>query len=217
MQLKKYETLIYIILAYLFSIAMRFTWIHYAAGVDSFSWHGQTMINTNDGYFWLSGVKNLFDNSLAYNPRVPGIEYGLVTFTYFLAKILPFSMDTIALYLPIFISSLVVIPVILIMKLYNKPLLGFLAALITSIAWSFYNRTMAGYYDTDLFAIVFPVFIIYFLIRTVKEDNLNTLFVAMLLNALYFYAYDASKPVIYGIGIGFITVSYTHLTLPTKA
>ena len=204
MQLKKYETLIYIIIAYLFSVAMRYTWIHYAAGIDSFSWHGQTMINTNDGYFWLSGVKNLFDNSLAYNPRVPGLEYGLVAFTYFLAKILPFSMDTIALYLPIFISSLVVIPVILIMKLYNKPLLGFLAALITSIAWSFYNRTMAGYYDTDLFAIVFPVFIIYFLIRTVKEDNLNTLFVAMLLNALYFYAYDASKPVIYGIGIGFI-------------
>ncbi len=201
---KKYEVWIYIIIAYLFSVAMRYTWIHHAAGIDSFSWHGQTMINTNDGYFWLSGVKNLFDNSLAYNPRVPGLEYGLVAFTYMLAKILPFSPDTIALYLPVFIASLIVIPVILIMKLYGKPFLGFLAALITAIAWSFYNRTMAGYYDTDLFAIVFPVFIVYFLIRTVKEDNLNTLFIAMLLNTLYFYAYDASKPVIYGIGLGFI-------------
>ena len=208
---KKYDVYAYILFAYIFSIAMRYIWVYQFSGYESFYWNGQLMINTNDGYFWASGVKNLFNHELSNNMRVPGIEYGLVYFTYLVAKVLPFSLDTIILYMPAVISSLVVIPIILIGRLYNLTLVGFFAALLASITWSFYNRTMTGYYDTDLFALVFPVFIVYFLMKAVKKEDMIAFIIALFLNTLYFYAYDASKPIIYGIGLGFIFYSLIFL------
>ena len=201
---KKNEVLLYIIFAYLLSVAFRLIYVYQVGGNPSYYWNGELMLNTNDGYFWASGAKNLFDHSLAYNYRVPGLEYGVVAFTYLLAKILPFSLETITFYLPVFISSFIVVPIVLLMKLYDKPFLGFLAAVLAAITWSFYNRTMAGYYDSDFFAIVFPVFILYFLIKAIRERNFVSFLVVLLLNSLYFYAYDASKSVIYAMGIGFI-------------
>ena len=202
--LRRNEVWIYIICAYLISVALRLIYIYQVGGNPSYYWNGELMLNTNDGYFWASGVKNLFDHSLEHNYRVPGLEYGVVAFTYLIAKILPFSLDTITFYMPIFISSLIVIPIVLIMKLYDRAFLGFLAGILAAIAWSFYNRTMAGYYDSDFFAIVFPVFILYFFIKFLRQRDFTTLLVALLLNSLYFYAYDASKSVIYAMGIGFI-------------
>ena len=209
--IKKYETLVYIFIAYSFSVAMRMFWVIHFNGVDSFYWDNQMMINTNDGYFWASGVQNLFHHTMPDNLRVPGTEYGMVYFTYLVAKILPFSLDTIILYMPMVVSSLIVIPIILLMKLYDKEFLGFLAALLASITWSFYNRTMVGYYDSDLFALVFPVFIIYFLIKGIKEDSFKDFIIVMLLNSLYSYAYDVSAPILYSINLGFILYSLVFL------
>jgi len=209
--LKRNEVWVYIVFAYLLSVVFRLTYVYQVADISSYFWNGQLMLNTNDGYFWASGAKNLFDHSLEHNYRVPGLEYGVVAFTYFMAKILPFSLDTITFYMPVFVSSLIVIPIILIMKLYDRAFLGFLAAILASIAWSFYNRTMAGYYDSDFFAIVFPVFILYFLIKSIRQKSFVSFLVVLLLNSLYFYAYDASKGVIYAMGIGFIVYAILFL------
>lgn len=189
--------------AYIFSMAIRMIWVYQFGDMDSFHWNDQLMINTNDGYMWVSAAQNLMDGVYENNPRIPGSEIGLVYFTYILAKILPFSLDSITLYLPAVISSLIVIPVILISKLYNRIFLGFFAALIVSITWSFYNRTMVGYYDSDLFALVFPVFIGYFLIKGVIKENFISIFMASLTILAYFYFYDASRSVIYATGLGF--------------
>lgn len=207
----RYDIYIYMIIGYAFSIAIRYFWVYNFSGVDSFFWDSQLMINTNDGYFWVSGAKDLADGIFTNNPRVPGAEYGLVYFTYIMSKVLPFSLDTIVLYMPAVISSMIVIPIVLLANLYNRAILGLFAALIASITWSFYNRTMIGYYDSDLFALVFPMFIIYLFIRAIKLERIGSLFLATLLILLYFYAYDASKPVIYGMGIGFILYNLVFL------
>ena len=201
---EKYDLYAYILFAYLFSVACRYIWVYQFSGYEPFYWHGQLMINTNDGYFFASGVKNLIDGSMSENMRVPGMEYGLVSLTYFLAKILPFSLDTITLYMPTFVSSLIVIPLILMMRLYNLTFVGFLAALLASVTWSYYNRTMTGYYDSDMLAFTIPVFIIYFLIKSVKRSDLNAVFIAALLTCFYFYAYDAAYSVIYAMVLGYM-------------
>ena len=201
---EKYDLYAYILFAYLFSVACRYIWVYQFSGYEPFYWHGQLMINTNDGYFFASGVKNLIDGSMSENMRVPGMEYGLVSLTYFLAKILPFSLDTITLYMPTFVSSLIVIPLILMMRLYNLTFVGFLAALLASVTWSYYNRMMTGYYDSDMLAFTIPVFIIYFLIKSVKRSDLNAVFIAALLTCFYFYAYDAAYSVIYAMVLGYM-------------
>ena len=215
-QLKKYDVWVYIAVAYLFSVVCRLLYVYHVGDSSGFYWNGELMLNTNDGYFWASGVKNLLDHSMTDNYRVPGLEYGMVAFTYFLAKILPFSLETVTFYLPVMMSSIIVVPIILIMKLYNKAFIGFLAALLAAITWSFYNRTMAGYYDSDIFALLFPIFIVYFLMRALREKSLVSFFTVMLLNALYFYAYDASRGVIYGIGLGFIAYALIFLRKESK-
>ena len=188
--------------AYLFSFALRLIWVYQFKDTSSFIWNGELMINTNDGYFWASGAQHSLWGMHPDNPRIPEMwKYGTVAVTTFLTKYTPFSLETVILYLPAVISSLVVVPIILIAKLYGKVLWGFLAALLGSIAWSYYNRTMVGYYDTDMFSAMAPMFILYFLIRSTIDFDLKSALYAALMVAIYPFLYDAGRAIIYAIGI----------------
>jgi len=117
-------------------------------------------------------------------------------------------LDTIILYMPAVISSFVVIPIILITRLYHVTLFGFFAALIGSIAWSYYNRTMIGYYDTDMFSAMAPMFILYFLMASIKEEKLHMALYASLMIFIYPFLYDAGRAIVYGMGLIYIIYMY---------
>ena len=120
-----------IILAYLFSFAIRLIWVFQFQDNPNFIWNNELMINTNDGYFFASGVQQALDGLHSENPRVFGLwDYGVIFFTTLFTKITPFSLETVILYMPSVISSLVVIPMILIARLYKQTLWGFFAALL---------------------------------------------------------------------------------------
>ncbi|WP_294958142.1 STT3 domain-containing protein [Sulfurovum sp.] len=190
------------LLAYIFSFMIRMIWVYQFHGNPAFYWDGQMMINTNDGYFFASGAQKALSGLHADNPRIPGIwGYGLVFFTTLFAKITPFRFETIILYMPAVISSLVVIPIILIARLYGKSLWGFFAALLGSIAWSYYNRTMTGYYDTDMFSAMAPMFILYFLIKSTIDFNLRSALYAAVAIVLYPFLYDQGQAIVYAMGI----------------
>ena len=103
--------------------------------------------------------------------------------------------------MPAIISSLVVIPIILIARLYKQTLWGFFAALLGSIAWSYYNRTMMGYYDTDMFSAMAPMFILFFLMKSTIDFNLKSALYASISIAIYPFLYDAGLSVVYAMGI----------------
>ncbi len=84
------------------------------------------------------------------------IDTPLSRVTALLVKILPFSFETIILWLPAFFGSLLVLPIMLIARVLNMEYAGFIGALLGGITWSYYNRTMVGYYDTDMLTIVLP-------------------------------------------------------------
>jgi len=202
--------LLLISIAYLFSIAIRMIWVYQFNDYDAFKWQNQLMINTNDGYIWGTSVLNELGTEFENNPRVVDMyKYGTVFFTYLAVKILPFSLDAIMLYMPAVISSLVVVPIILIARLYKLTLWGFFAALIGSIAWSYYNRTMIGYYDTDMFSAMAPMFILYFLMRTIENESLpNALFSALSI-LIYPFLYDAGLSIVYAIGLIYMVYMVT--------
>ena len=94
---KKYDLYIYIVVAYLFSVAMRYIYIFQVGDNPNYIWNNEIMINTNDGYFFATAVKHLLFNSNPYNPLVPvaiNSYTGTIYSVYFLAKILPFSCLT---------------------------------------------------------------------------------------------------------------------------
>lgn len=190
------------LLAYLFSFAIRMIWVYQFQDNPNFFWNDQLMINTNDGYFFASGAQQELFGLHETNPRVFGMwDYGVIFFTTLFVKITPFSLETITLYMPAVISSFVVIPIILISRLYRQALWGFFAALLGSIAWSYYNRTMIGYYDTDMFSAMAPMFILYFLMKSTIDFNLRSGLYAALAIAIYPFLYDAGLTIVYAMGI----------------
>ena len=190
------------LLAYLFSFAIRMIWVYQFQDNASFMWNDQLMINTNDGYFFASGAQQELFGLHTDNPRVFGMwDYGVIFFTTLFAKIMPFSLETVTLYMPAVISSLVVIPIILISRLYKQILWGFFAALLGSITWSYYNRTMIGYYDTDMFSAMAPMFILFFLMKSTIDFNLKSALYAAIAIAVYPFLYDAGLTIVYAMGI----------------
>ncbi|MCF6174044.1 MAG: dolichyl-diphosphooligosaccharide--protein glycosyltransferase subunit STT3, partial [Campylobacteraceae bacterium] len=169
-KIEEKKAYIYIILAFAFSIIVRFIWIYQFKDVDNFMWNHQFMINTNDGYFWAEGARDLLSGTHQPHDLSP-VHTAASWLTYVFAKILPFSFETIIFYMPAFLSSLVVVPIILIGKSLGRVELGFVAALLASIVWSYYNRTMVGYYDTDMLNIVFPTFMLWALVLFFKTNE----------------------------------------------
>ena len=189
-------------LAYAFSFAIRMIWVYQFQDDPNVYWNDQMMINTNDGYTWAAGAQHILYGMHEHNPGIRDM-WGNATifFTVLFTKITPFSLETVILYMPTVISSLVVVPIILITRLYNQSLWGFFAALLGSIAWSYYNRTMTGYYDTDMFSAMAPMFILYFLMKSTMDFTPISALYAAIAIAFYPFLYDGGKSIVYAMGI----------------
>ncbi|EAH8787480.1 peptide-binding protein [Campylobacter jejuni] len=180
-----------IILAYAFSVLCRFYWVFWASEFNEYFFNNELMIISNDGYAFAEGARDMIagfhqPNDLSY--------YGssLSTLTYWFYKITPFSLESIFIYISTFLSSLVVVPLILIANEYKRPLMGFVAALLASIANSYYNRTMSGYYDTDMLVIVLAMMIVFFMIRLILRKDLLSLIALPLFVGIYLWWYPSS-------------------------
>ncbi|MDH4943492.1 STT3 domain-containing protein [Sulfurimonas sp. C5] len=203
-------TIFYILLAFIFSVSMRMIWVYQFNDFTPFKYNDQFMINTNDGYLWAEGARDILGNTVYRE----GIDQTPVTsapsiLTALFAKVLPFSFESIIFYLPVFLSSLIVIPIILIAKLLKNLEMGLIAAMLASIAWSYYNRTMAGYYDTDMLNIVLPMFLLWSIIWAVKTNQNIYLF----LTALDILLYRLWYPQSYSLEFAFfgLILAYTLL------
>ena len=205
--------LFFILLAYLFSIGVRLYWPMYFADNASMFNAGQMMINTNDGYFFATGAKDIIDGLVAEDSQRAsafGVSQGLVLLTVYATKLLPFSLETVILYMPAVISSLIVIPIILSGRLMGHTLVGFLAALLGSIAWSYYNRTMVGYYDTDMFSVFLQFTIFYALLHIAYKKELKSIILAAFLIFLYPYFYPQGMTIIYAMFIMLVLYLFTE-------
>jgi len=195
---------LFIVLAYLFSMGVRMYWPLHFADNASMMYAGELMINTNDGYFFSTGARDVIDGVTALDKQRASaydVSPGLVLLTAYATKFLPFSLDTVSLYLPGIIASLIVIPIILTGRLIGNTLLGFLAALLGSIAWSYYNRTMIGYYDTDMFSVFLQFMIFYSFLNIVYKKNIIGIVFASFLIFIYPFFYPQGLTLVYAMYI----------------
>lgn len=194
------------LLAFLFSIAVRYIWLDAFSAVESFKWLGQTMINTNDGYFYAEGARDIISGIHQPNDLSP-VHEELSLFTAFLAGLLPISFETLLLWMPAVFGSLLVVPIMLIARLFKQDVLGFSAALLGGIAWSYYNRTMMGYYDTDLLVVVLPTFVVWGAIYALKTEDTDAFLIAPIFALAAVNWHGGLLNIINGVFI--MTVAYT--------
>ncbi|MDL0088698.1 STT3 domain-containing protein [Campylobacter gastrosuis] len=177
-----------IFIAFSFSVLARFYWVSWASNFAIFFWDNTLMISTNDGYAFAEGARDMLagfhqENDLSY------FGSSLSTLTFYIVKIFGIKLETAMLYMSVFFSSLIVVPILLIANEYKNLKIGFVAALIASVANSYYNRTMAGYYDTDMLVIVLPMFIIWGLIRLAQNRQKADLIIAVIFVLIYNWWY----------------------------
>ena len=208
---KRY-VLFFIAIAYLFSIAARMYWPIHFSGMTSFYDAGQLMINTNDGYAFANAARDFLNGITPEDGMKTAVQHysrGLVMLTAYITKITPFSLETVILYLPAVISSLIVVPIILVARLMGHTFLGFLAALLGAIAWSYYNRTMTGYYDTDMFSVLLQFSIFYGFLSIVYKKTIANILLTAFLITIYPYFYSQGVSIVYVVFI--FTVGYLLL------
>ena len=174
--------------AVIFGMVCRLYWVFWASEYPVFFWNNELMISTNDGYAFAEGARDMLagfhqENDLSY------YGYPLSTLTYWIVKFLGVKLETAMIYMSVFFSSLVAVPVILIANEYKAKMAGFIAALLAVIANSYYNRTMAGYYDTDMLIITLSVFVVWGLVRVLEKKDAKSLIIAPLSVLIYMWWY----------------------------
>ncbi|MDD3324190.1 MAG: STT3 domain-containing protein [Sulfurospirillaceae bacterium] len=167
------------LLAYAFSVGIRLIWVFQFSGFEQFVWNGELMINTNDGYYFAEGARDILNGFHQPNDLSP-ISTPLSLLTAFFVKTLPFSFETVILYMSTCIGSLLVVPMMLFARVFQEEWVGFSGALIGSIAVSYYNRTMTGYFDTDMLVVVLPLMVVCFSLYVLHFENQKVLFIAPL-------------------------------------
>ncbi len=173
--------LLLVIISYAFNIAVRYIYISIVGDNPQFLWQHHLMINNNDGYYWAEGARDIIAGFHQPNDLSPvGTLPSILTAN--LSKMLPFiSFDQLIEFLPGFFGSLVIIPVFMIGRLLGSSWLGFLASLMSGMVWSYYHRTMFGYYDTDMLVVTLPTFVIWTAMSSLKYKNIKLFLFAPLI------------------------------------
>ncbi len=72
---------------------------------------------------------------------------------------------------------------------------------------------MIGYYDSDMFSAMAPMFILYFLIKSTIDFNLKSALFASLAISIYPFLYDQGRAIIFAMGIIYaLYLIYYHRT-----
>ncbi|WP_329656917.1 STT3 domain-containing protein [Sulfuricurvum sp.] len=199
---------IFIVIAYLFSVSVRFIWVDAFKNTPQYRWNNELMINNNDGYYFAEGARDILSSHHDANDQSP-INEAPSHLIATLSQIIPISFETLILMMPAFLGSLIVIPMVLIGRALNQTTMGFIAALIASVAHSYYNRTMMGYLDTDMLNVVFPVLEMYSLILALTHQRNRYLIPISVSIALYQWWYPqayALDTALFGMIIGYTLI-----------
>jgi len=196
-----------VFIAYIFAMAVRYYYFSWASGVPEFLWHGTLMINNVDGYYYAAGAKELLNGSHVVGNLNPYHSLPSIL-TAGIVKLFPFlTLDQVILWMPAVFGSLLVVPLFLIGRSLKNDILGFAAALIGGIVWSYYNRTMVGYYDTDMLVIVLLMFIVWGIIEYLANDNQKMFLFVPLMIVLYEWWYPQSRTVLLAlVGMSFLYI-----------
>jgi dolichyl-diphosphooligosaccharide--protein glycosyltransferase/undecaprenyl-diphosphooligosaccharide--protein glycosyltransferase len=181
-------------------LGIRFYYYNWASHIPEFVWHHVLMINNPDGYYYAAGAKEFLHHSHVIGDNNPYHSFPSML-TAWIVKFTTWNLNQVILWMPAVLSSFIVIPLMLIGRSLKNDLLGFGAALIGSIAWSYYNRTLVGYYDTDMLVIVFLMFVFWELLEYFLNENKIVFYLLPLSIALYEWWYPQCRTVLLAIGV----------------
>lgn len=167
-----------IIVAYSSNVFLRFNWVHTFSQNDEMQWKENNLLISPDSYWYAKGVQDILagENDVKKSP----IRHGFSQIGSLLCRITGIAPQKLLFYLTIFIAPMLVIPLILLGVLKKIPFVGFFAAILAVNSQALLTRTKAGVFDTDMYALILPAFIIYlFMLAMEKQKLLHTVLLLM--------------------------------------
>ncbi len=202
-----WTTLLLIVAAWLFAFLLRQHWVDLARANPAFiTSEGKLLPTTNDSYYFAATLENWDTGNLTNVVIMPDIyQHGMITMLpALLMKLFGFTADEIMIHMPIYIGGLLAVPLVLIGRLYGSLAWGFAAALLAVGAHSYFNRTIAGYFDTDMFSVLVPMTALYFMLAAYRRESLKAVLGVALCLFLYPLFYQSGIPVAYAMGVAFV-------------
>ena len=218
-----FVTILLIAIAYYLSFWIRLEWIDFAQANyenekgEIVYFHpemvkdGVALPNTHDSFYFGSILQKAHLGMHENNNLIPSVlTSGMITMLpYWLLQIYPdLSIEMLLLWIPVYVAGFVCIPLVLIGRLYGSHAWGFLAACLAGVTHSYYNRTLAGYYDTDMFSITIPAFALYFLLSASRRRSLNYALAAAFTLFLYRFFYASGQAITGALAVAYIGYSF---------
>jgi dolichyl-diphosphooligosaccharide--protein glycosyltransferase/undecaprenyl-diphosphooligosaccharide--protein glycosyltransferase len=214
-----FVTILLIAVAYYLSFWVRLEWIDFAQAHyendkgEVVYFHpemvkdGVALPNTHDSFYFGAILQKANFGMHQNNALIPSVwQNGMITYLpHLLLKAFPsLSIEELLLWLPVYIAGIVCIPLVLIGRLYGSNAWGFFAACLAGVTHSYYNRTLAGYYDTDMFSITIPAFALYFLLSASRRKSLSFALAAAVTLYLYRFFYTSGQAITGALALAYI-------------
>jgi len=151
----------------------------YMYELDSYYNYRLTKNYLENGYLgdkFVDGVE--WDSYSYYPPGVP-MDYPplIVYLTSFIYTIINYftntSLLTICFWLPAFIAPLAGIITYLFVKRFSDNVAGLTAGILIVISPLYLLRTAPGWFDTDMFNLIFPILIVWFFMESIHNKNIK--------------------------------------------
>ena len=187
-----------IAVAWAFGFIVRLLWLPGAEANPQAVFDGHVTLTVTDGYFWAAGVQRAVEGLNEGIRRIPPLwDHALVMFGAVGAQLAP--LQDVIVYLPAIIAPLVVAPLVILGNLLRAPYWGFAAGLLASVGWSYYSRTLMGYFDTDMFSVTVPLVLTVAMIAAITGRSTTRMLVAATLFVLAPFFYDQIAPVLFAL------------------
>ena len=178
------------LLAYAFAVAVRCFYPAVMLSIPGNLYDGLPILNNIDGYFFAHEANKL----LTGHPQgdwqtLLSAPHMLSMLIYLLGAVGIWPVEQVIYFIPVVFAPLICLPLVFIGRALGSTWMGFIAALLASVTWSYYNRSLAGYLDTDTLSSTMPMLLVLGLIHLIQRRDLRSVLAVGITLYIYYYAY----------------------------
>jgi len=168
----------------------------YFSEMDSYYNYRLTKDYLDHGYLGDSIINGTSWDLHSYYPAGRSAEYPplIIYITAFAYKLVNsfanVPLNGVAVWLAPFVASLAVIPAYLFVRRLTNDYGGITAGILVGMAPWCFSHTFAGFFDTDMFAMLFPILIVGFFIAGVLANNIKTRSIYVMLSSVSVLVYS---------------------------
>ncbi len=172
------------------------TGLPYFSEMDSYYNYRMTQDYLSNGHLGDTIINGTQWDLYSYYPPGRSAEYPpliayITAFTYKFINIFSnVPLTAVAFWMAPFIASLCVIPAYLFIRRITNDFGGITAGILVAVAPFYFSHTFAGFFDTDMFHMFFPILIVWFFIESIKADSIKnrSIFAALAVISMFLFS-----------------------------